>query len=372
MSSSFLGTSTSRDRLQPVLRAAATILITACVAGCIKEADRTPEPRPVRTVAVGDPARAETLSFTGQVRAKDEVKLAFRLDGRIIERRVDIGDIVKGGEVVARLDSQDEQNALTEAQANLASVEALRTQARLAFARQEELLKGGWTPQAVFDQAQQLLRTADGQVDAAQARVRIARDRLSYTVLRADGPGAVIAVGADAGDVVQAGHEVVELARQGALDAVFDVPEEVIRTGPRDAPVEIALSDDPAVKAVGRVREVAPQADSATRTFEVKVAIDNPPQTMRLGATVTGKITLPAPEGVEIPADALTADASGKPAVWVVDPRTQTVALRAVDVVRYDSLGVVVSKGLAKGDFVVTAGVQMLRPGQKVRLLGNG
>jgi len=123
------------------------------------------------------------------------------------------------------------------------------------------------------------------------------------------------------------------------------------------------------VRATGRVREVAPQADAATRTFQVKVGIVDPPDGMRLGATVTGRIKLPAPPGVAVPASALM-QAGGRPAVWVVDPQSQTVALRDVDVLQYDPATVVISNGLQAGDVVVTAGVQTLRPGQKVRLLG--
>ena len=199
--------------------------------------------------------------------------------------------------------------------------------------------------------------------------MRIAQEQLSYTVLSADAPGAVTAVGAEPGEVVHAGQMVVQLARQGGRDAVFDVPEQLMRTGPRDPVVEIALTNDPQVKATGRVREVAPQADPATRTFQVKVGIIDPPEAMRLGSTVTGRITLAAPPGVEVPASALT-EANGRPAVWVVDPQSQTVSLRSVDVLRYDPATVVISQGLETGEIVVTAGVQTLRPGQKVRLLG--
>ena len=243
------------------------------------------------------------------------------------------------------------------------------TQARLTFGRQQELLKDGWTTRANFDEAQQSFETAQAQVDSAQAQLRIAQDQLSYTVLSADAPGAVTAVGAEPGEVVRAGQMVVQLARQGGRDAVFDVPEQLIRTGPRDPVVEIALTNDPQVKATGRVREVAPQADPATRTFQVKVGIIDPPEAMRLGSTVTGRIKLSAPPGVEVPASALT-EANGRPAVWVVDPQSQTVSLRNVDVLRYDPATVVISQGLETGEIVVTAGVQTLRPGQKVRLLG--
>ncbi len=353
------------------LQILAAALIAATVAGCDKPAPPAAEARPVRTVTVERGAEGETVSLTGQVRAKDQVSLAFRLDGRMIERPVNVGDVVTAGQVVARLDPQNQQNALRSAQANLASAEAALTQARLTFRRQQELLKGGWTPRAKFDEAQQALATAQAQVDSAQAQLRIAQDQLSYTVLFADAPGVVTAVGAEPGEVVRAGQMIVQLARQGGRDAVFDVPEQLIRTGPRDPLVEIALTNDPQVKATGRVREVAPQADSATRTFQVKVGIIDPPEAMRLGSTVTGRIKLAAPPGVEVPASALT-EANGRPAVWVVDPQSQTVSLRNVDVARYDPATVVISQGLETGEIVVTAGVQTLHPGQKVRLLGAG
>ena len=169
--------------------------------------------------------------------------------------------------------------------------------------------------------------------------------------------------------MVRAGQTIVQVAREGGRDAVFDVPEQLIRTGPRDPAVEIALSNDPTVKATGRVREVSPQADAATRTFQVKVGIADPPAAMRLGATVVGRIRLAAPPGVEVPASALT-ETDGRPAVWVVDPQSKTVSLRNVEVLRYDPASVVISQGLETGEVVVTAGVQTLRPGQKVRLLG--
>ena len=222
---------------------------------------------------------------------------------------------------------------------------------------------------AKFDEAKQKLETTQGQIDAAQAQLRTAQEQLSYTVLTADGPGAVTKVGAEPGEVIQAGKMIVQVARQGPRDAVFDVPEQLIRTGPRDGVVDIALTNDPAVRATGRVREVAPQADATTRTWQVKVGLINPPEAMRLGATVTGAVKLAAPPGVELPASALT-QANGQPAVWVVDPQSKTVSLREVDVLRHDLATVVISQGVETGDLVVTAGVQTLRPGQKVQILG--
>jgi RND family efflux transporter MFP subunit len=344
-------------------------LIAATVTGCDKTTPPIAEARPVRTVTIQQGSEGEIVSLTGQIRAKDEVGLAFRLDGRMIERPVHVGDVVTAGQVVARLDPQIPDNALRSAEANLAAVEALLTQAKLTFGRQQKLLKDGWTTQANFDEAQQKLLTAQAQVDGARAQARIAREQQSYTVLTADAPGAVTAVGAEAGEVVRAGQMIVQVAHDGGRDAVFDVPEQLIRTGPRDAVVELALSNDPTVKATGHARETSPQADSATRTYRVKVGISNPPAAMRLGATVTGRIKLAPPRGVEVPASALT-QTDGHPAVWVVNPTSDTVSLRGVEVLRYDAAAVVVSQGLETGDVVVTAGAQTLRPGQKVRLLG--
>jgi membrane fusion protein, multidrug efflux system len=347
----------------------AVTLIAATIAGCNKTTTPTTEARAVRTVTVHDGAQGEIVSLTGQVRAKDEVALAFRLDGRMIERPVHVGDRLAAGQVVAWLDPQIQQNALRSAEANLASMEAVLTQARLTFSRQQALLKDGWTTRANFDEVQQKLLTAQAQVDSAKAQVRIAREQRSYTVLSADAAGAVTAVGAESGEVVHAGQMVVELAREGGRDAVFDVPEQLIRNGPQDPMVEIALSNDPQVKATGRVREIAPQADSATRTFQVKVGIADPPPAMRLGGTVVGRIRLSAPPGFEVPASSLT-ETDGRPAVWVVDPQSKTVSLRGVEVARYDQADVVISQGLNAGEFVVTAGAQTLHPGQKVLLPG--
>ena len=350
-------------------RIAAAAMIAATLWGCDQAAPPAPQARPVRPITIERGAQGESVSLTGQIRAKDQASVAFRLDGRMIERPVNVGDMVTAGQGVARLDPQIQQNALRSAQANLASVRALLTQAQLTFGRQQKLLKSGWTTRADFDSAQQSLLTVQAQVDSAQAQVRIAQELLGYTVLSADAAGAVTAVGAEPGEVVRAGQMVVRLAREGGRDAVFDVPEQLIRTGPRDPLVEIALTEDPRVKASGRVREVAPQADPTTRTFQVKVGIIDPPEAMHLGSTITGRIKLSAPPGVEVPASALT-EADGRPAVWVVDPKSMTVALRNVDVLRYDPATVVISHGLQTGDTVVTAGVQTLRPGQKVRLLG--
>lgn len=346
------------------------VLMAATLVGCGNHEPPEPQPRPVRTVTVERRAVGETVSLTGQIQAQKQVSLAFRLDGRLIERPVDVGDPVKPEQLIGRLDPQIQEQELRQAQANLSAAQAQLTEARNTFERYQELLRRKLTPRQQFDEAQRALRTAEAQVNSAKAQLRTAQEQLSYTELQSDVLGTVTEVGAEPGEVVAAGTMVVRVAREYGIDAVFDVPAQLIRTVPPDAMVTVALTDDPTIKATGRVRELAPQADPATRTYQVKVGLIDPPEAMRLGATVTGRVTLSAPPGVELPASALT-QANGRPAVWVVDPQAQTVALRNVEILRYDSASIVVTQGLEGGEAVVTAGVQVLRPGQKVRLLGG-
>jgi membrane fusion protein, multidrug efflux system len=189
--------------------------------------------------------------------------------------------------------------------------------------RQNELLSKGYTTRVQYDQAQQQLKTGQAQVESAQAKLQNAKDNVTYTELRSDVAGVVTAKGAEPGEVVAAGRMVVQVARQGVRDAVFNVPSLLIRRSPKNPEVTVALSDDPAVVATGHVREVAPQADAATGTYVVKIGLDNPPDTMRLGATITGQVKLRSEPAIQLPGTALT-QSEDKPAVWVVDPGKKT------------------------------------------------
>ena len=329
-----------------------------------------PEIRPVRTVIAAKGEAAETVVLTGHVQAQDEPALAFRIGGRMIERPVNVGDRVEAGQVLAKLDPENELNTLRSAEAALVAAQGQLTYARGDFERQRQLLANGHTPRARFDQSQKALQNAQSQVDNTEAQLQIARDRVSWTTLTADAPGTVTARGAEPGEVVQAGQMIIRLARQGGRDAVFDVPAQLLRSAPSDAQITVRLTDDPSVMATGRVREVAPQADPVTRTFEVKVGLSDPPETMRLGATVTGSVKLASEPVIAIPASALT-ELNRQPAVWIVDPKGLTVSLRNVELLRHDPGTVVIAQGLDTGDIVVTAGIQALHPGQKVRLLGS-
>ncbi len=354
------------------LLAAGALLAAVPLAAC-REAPEAAAPaaRPVRTITVEkSSAVTQPITLTGRIEAEDEASIGFRISGRMIERTVRTGDRVEAGQVLARLEPMNEMNALRSAQAAVTAARAAVVQTRNRYERQQTLLGQGWTTQAQFDEAEKARATAEAQLDSAEAQLRVAEDQVAFTELVADAPGVVTATGADAHEVVQAGQMIVRVARQAGRDGVFDVPAHILRSVPGDSIIEVRLADDPSVKALGRVRTVAPQADPVTRTFEVKIGLTEPPEAMRLGATVIGQVQRDAQAAIEIPASALT-KIDRQPAVWIVNPGDFSVSLRNVEVARFDPASVLVSEGLDEGDVIITAGTQALHPGQKVRILGS-
>lgn len=338
-------------------RAASVLVVLSTLpllSSCRRAAEPpAPEIRPVRVITIAKGLGGDTITLVGTVQAQAEINLSFRIDGRLIERNVNVGDVVRPGQVIARLDSENETSTATSARAQLA-------EARLNYERMRDLVAENAVSRASFDQAETLLKTATSQATLAENRLR-------YTRLVSDVAGVVTAQGAEPGEIVGAGRTIVQVARQGGRDAVFDVPARIKDSAPANAPITVLLTSDPSVTTTGVVREVSPRADPVTGTFRVRVGLPNPPAVMRLGSTVTGRMKLAATAGVEIPAAALFRS-DGQAAVWVVDAKTGTVALRNIDVRGSDAARVEVASGLNQGDIVVTAGVQALRPGQKVRL----
>lgn len=359
-----------RDARPSRRRAALIGVLLALAAGCAEEAEEpVPQVRPVRAIEVQPRQVAEPVVLTGRIAAADEVAAGFRIGGRLLERPVTTGRPIAPGQLIARLEPQNELNALRTAEANLAAAQGQLDEARAEYARQRHLEERGWAARAVYERARQAYQTAQARVDAARAQLDQARDQLAFTELHADAPGVVVAVLAEPGEVVAAGQPIVRIAREGGRDAVFDVPGAIIRRAPAVPKITVELADDRSVRREGRVREVAPEADPVTRTFEVKIGLIDPPPAMRLGATVIGRMETEASEVLEIPASALFRH-DGRPAVWVVDRQSWSVALRPVEVARFDTASVVLASGLDEGELVVTAGVQALHPGQKVRLAG--
>lgn len=359
----------------PAFRPLALVLGLAVLglSGCVDEEapEEVVEARPVRTITVAEQLSGETVTVAGRVESQVQADLGFRIGGRLVERAVNVGDVVTAGQLLARLDPADEENGLRAAEANLAAAEAQLTEAQSNFERQRQLYDRGFLAKAGLERAEAARNTAQSATDAARAQYGVAKRRLNDTVLLADSPGTVVAIGAEPGEVVTPGRMVVQIARDQGLDAVIDVPQGIIGAEPNlNAEITVALSQNPAVQSRGRIREVAPRADATTGTFRVRIGLIDPPADMRLGAAVTATTTLDPVGSIEIPASALTS-ADGQPAVWVVDAASSAVALRPITVDRFTPASVVVLDGLAPGDVVVTAGVQALRPGQTVRLAGG-
>lgn len=347
-------------------------LLILMAGGCQREAETAPAPvvRAVRTTTVEAPRQLADLGFSGHVEAQDQASLSFRIGGRVAERLVGVGATVAEGQVVARLDPENELNDLRAARAALTAAEGALRKAENQHQRQEHLLARGITTQADFEAAEQGRTAARAQVEAARARVRTAEDIVAFTTLKADAPGVVTRVGAEPAEVVAAGRMIVQLARRDGRDAVFALPAEAVRAISADSTVYVALASDPTVSVRGHVREVAPQADPVTRTFRVRVGLADPPSAFRLGTTVSGTIRGGEASGMAIPATALIerGQATG---VWVVDPTALTVSLRRLELVSRDPATAIVGKGLAIGDIVVTAGANLLKEGQRVRLSGT-
>ncbi|RNM24860.1 efflux RND transporter periplasmic adaptor subunit [Dickeya undicola] len=345
------------------------LLLASLLSGCDNTSSEPAPapPRPVRTVTVAPSATGEVLSQTGEIRPTEETALGFRLDGRVISRAVDVGAVVKAGDVIATLDARDSENQLQSAKADLARAVASERLAEQNLNRMKLLAPNGAISRSQLDEAQSNWASAVSVRESAQASVKSAQDRLGYTRLSAPVAGVITAVSANPGQVVNAGQEVVRLATFTGRDAVFNVSERLITSGLKDPLVTVSLLSNPAIKTQGHVRDVSPLADSETRTWRVRVSLVEPPQEMVLGATVQGEVTLPGGNAIELPASALTRQGD-RPAVFVVDPQTQTLRLQPITLRNYSDSQIVVADGLTVGDKVVTAGVSKLRAGEKVAL----
>jgi RND family efflux transporter MFP subunit len=338
------------------------------LAAC-KAEDVALDARLVRTVVVDLKPIGEDRHAIGEVRPRYESDLSFRVAGKVLARLVDVGATVTKGEMLATIDTQDYQNRLRSAEADVSSAEAALVEAQAVEARQAKLLKDGWTPRATYDSALRNLRAGEARLTAAEANLNLTQDQLRYTGLKADFDGVITAVGIEAGQNVNAGQMVVKLARAEDKDGVFNIAETAFSyiSDPHLIEVFVWPLSNPDLAVEGGVREISPVADPATRTYTVKVTLKNPPPQLRFGMSIGGRLKTDGGFAVALPLSALF-EANGAPAVWVLDRQTGSLSLRPITLARYEANTVVVASGLVKGDVVVTAGVNTLRVGQKVRL----
>lgn len=356
----------------PVYRSTLAVIglgiVLAALAGC---GDKKPQEQQHPRVFVQEVKTADfaaVVSLTGDIQARVQTQLSFRVGGKIIQRSVDVGARVSAQQVLARLDPKDLQTSVDSAAAAEAAEQARVKQTSAAFVRQEKLLPKGYTSRSEYDSAQAALRSSQSALKAAQAQLANAKEQLSYTALVADAPGVITSRQAEVGQVVQATVPIFGLARDGERDAVFNVYESLFVDPPTDQVVQVTLLDNPQIKASGKVREVTPAVSAETGTLQVKIALSQLPTGMDLGSVVSVALSVPAKASVQLPWSALTkglGDQLGQPAVWLVDDQGK-VSLRGVKVARYLTGSVIISDGLKAGEQVVVAGGQLLHPDMQV------
>jgi RND family efflux transporter MFP subunit len=343
--------------------------LSGSLSACQEETRAVEQPvRPVRTQVVEISEQQHAESAIGEIRPRYETDVGFRIPGKIAVRLVDLGSVVQKGTIVAKLENTNEQNAVAITETDVRGARAEMEDAAGQESRQRDLLQRGFTTQVNYDAADRRLKLAKAKLESAELVRKNAIERLGYTELLSDDDGVVTSVSAQPGQVVAAGQPVIRIARTDAKEAEFKVAERSLRSIPADVNVEVSLLSDPSISASGKVREVATTADPVTRTFAVRVSLNSPPEDLRFGATVRGRIVLEEKGIVLLPSSALFKSNDG-PAVWVYEPGNSTVALRSITVLRYESKQFLVVDGLQRGERVITAGVQKLWPGMKVKLL---
>ncbi|MDB5778449.1 MAG: efflux transporter, family, subunit [Polaromonas sp.] len=337
------------------------------LAACSRPAPPEEPVRAVKVITVGASAYSPSHEYAGEVRAQVESRLGFRIGGKLVKRQAEVGQQVRAGQVLAQLDPQDYRLAAEAARAQVAAAATSRNLAAADFRRYQALKDQNFISGAELERREATLKAAQAQLEQAQSQSAVQGNQTGYAVLTADVSGIVTAVEAEPGQVVAAGATVVRIAADGVRDVVFSVPEDKVAGIKVGAPVRIRVWAQGG-ELTGKVREVAASSDPVTRTYPVKVSIDGkaPP----LGATVYAILASGAAAGtpvIKLPTSALRQEAQAT-TVWVLDKASMTVRSQAIQVLTADGNEVVVGAGLAPGMLVVSAGVHVLSPGQKVSI----
>lgn len=347
-------------------------IIALSLAACSKPVV-APEPvRAVRTLTVSAGQAGGSVDYAGEVRARVESRLGFRVGGKMISRTVELGDSVKAGQLLASLDPQDLRLGQEAARSSVNAARANHEQAAADFKRFNELRDQGFISAAELERRETTLKAAQAQLEQAQAQAGVQTNQARYSALTADVSGVVTAVEAEPGAVLAAGAPVLRVAHDGPRDVVFSVPEDqlgAIRSlQGRNGAIQVRLWSANAAPIAATVREVAAAADPVTRTFIVKADLGQ--AAVRLGQTATASVALPVIAGViKLPLAAVF-EQRGQSSVWLLDKATMTVRAQAVRVAGAEGNQVLIASGLEPGQQVVSAGVHVLTPGQKVSLYG--
>ncbi len=352
--------------------ASAGLATVLCLAACSRQEPAAEPVRAVRTTTAASASTAGVFEYAGEVRARTESRLSFRVGGKMVKRLVDLGDTVQAGQVLAQLDARDLRLGQDAARASVAAATASYEQSQADFKRYKDLTDKGFIGPAELERREMAMKTARAQLDQARAQSGVQGNQAGYAALVADASGVVTAIDLEPGMVAAAGTPVLRLAHDGPRDVVFAVPEDRVE-GLRAAAaapgrLRVRLWGAPAGSTLpATLREVSAAADPATRTFLVKADIGAPASGVRLGQTATVLMDQPAVAGViKLPLSAFCEE-RGRTTVWVVDRSTMTVRSQDVQLAGADGNDAVVVAGITPGQVVVTAGVHVLSAGQKVK-----
>jgi membrane fusion protein, multidrug efflux system len=353
----------------------AVVCMTAVLAACSKPAPTEEPVRAVKVITVGVNTFTSGYEFAGEVKAQVESRLGFRVGGKIIKRQAELGQRVKAGQVLAQLDPQDYKLAADAARAQLQVNATNRDLAAADYKRYKELKEQNFISGAELDRRESVLKAAQAQVEQAQSQLAVQGNQANYAVLVADVAGVVTAVEADPGQVVTAGTTVVRIAADGPRDVVFSVPEDKVAGIKLGAPLKVRgwaqSTQDGQAAMMAQVREVSASADPATRTYQVKLALDGKSPPPPLGATVyvlpEGLGGVQGQQVIKLPTSALRQDGKAS-AVWLLDKTRMTIKSQTVQIATADGNEAVIAAGLQPGMLVVSSGVHVLSPGQKVTI----
>ena len=345
--------------------------LALALAGCNASVAQHAAPvRPVLVATVHYEAQIRDRTFVGTIRPRIESELGFRVAGQVSKRLVEVGTLVNAGQPLATLDPIDLKLQTDQAEAEFSAATGVLAQASAAETRTEELRQKGWSTEAQLDQAKAAADEARARLRRAERSVELTKNSLSYATLVADAPGVVTATLIEPGQVVAAGQTAIRVARLAEKEVVVAIPEMLLARARSDK-ARVSIWSEPGKLYVAKLRELAPSADQATRTYLAKFSLPGVSAEVQLGMTATLTLSDSASERVaRLPLSALFDQGEG-PALYVADSKTGTVTLKPVTVQAYESNDVLISGGVEEGAKVVALGVQKLDPAEKVRVVSS-
>ena len=353
-----------------LLIGASLALLAVSLAGCNETvAEKAGPSRPVLVATVHYAAETPERSFVGTIKPRIEADMGFRVPGKVAKRLVEVGQTVDVGQPLATLDEVDLKLQAEQAEAEFSAATGVLAQAGAAEQRAKDLRAKGWTTDAQFDQSRAAADEARARLNRAERSVDLTKNSLSYATLVADSRGVVTATLIEPGQVVASGQTAIRVARFAEKEAVVAIPETLVGRA-KDGTANVTLWSEPNRKYAAKLREIAPAADPATRTYLAKFSLPEADDKVSLGMTATLTLSDPAAQRVaRLPLSALFNE-GGNPSFYVVDDHGD-VTLKPVTVKAYESNDVVITGGVDEGAKVVALGVQKLDPAQKVRVVSS-